>query len=88
MATANTANTAVSTPEIHIQGLTLIRESKQTGTWIADYIQKKGRFINKIRVLVALENGKVDEHFGLDELPKHQIVDSPTGLGTLVFDFN
>jgi hypothetical protein len=85
---ANTNTAAQTAPEIHVEGLTLLKETSQVGTWVADYVRKEGRFVTKVRVLVALENGKVDEHLGLDELPKHSIKGSLTGLGTLVFKFD
>ncbi len=80
----NTAQTASNTT--HVEGLTLLKETSQAGTWVANYVVKNGRFVTKIRVLVALEDGKKDEHFGLDELPKHSVKDSSTGLPTLMFN--
>jgi len=86
MAANTNVPASTQTAPVHTEGLTLIRETKQDGTWVGELITKNGRFVNKVRVLVALEGGFEGELISTKDLPSYTIVDSLTGLSSIRFN--
>jgi hypothetical protein len=86
MAANTNVPASTQTTPVHTEGLTLIRETKQSGTWVGELITKNGRFVNKVRVLVALEDGFEGELIAIKDLGSYTIVDSLSGLSSIRFN--